>query len=358
MTGKPNGLRIAFAAGLSEKKLTQKIAPLAALDCVERIDVYRREPFSLGDKIYWSPISAVGRSFPILGEAERALSLFAKGRRHDLFIGCFQLYHGVWSHLAGKLHNKPVVQLVITDVDWNMERPLATRVMLGADACGVRGGLSLEKLRERGYSGPAAVIHNPFSRPRPYQSETVEKMFDVVAVGNFAEEKDYPLMLEVLAEVKKRRYGLRAAICGDGFPALASELSRLGLENDVEFPGLLDESRLSKTYSASRMLLMTSKVEGLPMVAVEAMAHGLPVVAPNVGELPWLVREGREGRLVGGRSPKDYASALCDYLEDDDILTRAGENAFRRIESLADKFEMEAISSEWMMLLRALGLAE
>lgn len=347
-----SGLTVAIAAGLSDKKLAQKLEPLLANPRVAQVELFRRAPYDSGGKLSVFGVSRLGRRFPAWGELERFCRLLWRARRCDVIVGCFQLYHGVMAHLAGRFWGKPVIQLVVTDVGWNMERPLARWVMLGADACGTRGPASSAKLHSLGFAGPVAIIHNPASPPPEASSEPGSALYDVVAVGDNAPEKDYPVLVEALRLVKERLGGVTAMICGRGFPGpLGPGLAEAGLSGDVSFPGHLGNEGLGAAYRASRMLVLSSRVEGLPMVAVEAMAHGLPVVATDVGEVSWLLRDGLEGRLVPPGDAVSLAAAISELLRQPEKRSLMAGNSRRRAEELASEFSLSAIISSWGPLL-------
>ena len=65
-------------------------------------------------------------------------------------------------------------------------------------------------------------------------------------------------------------------------------------------------------------MLAPSRSESFGLVALEAAACGIPVVASAVGGLLSLVDDGRTGRLIDGRDPADYARAVREILDDDD----------------------------------------
>ena len=354
--GAEAGLRIAFVAGLSDKKLGQKLSPLLAMDDVTQVELFRRSPYPESKKLRAFPTSRLGRRLPFLGDLERLFCLLWRARHCDVVVGCFQLYHGVLAHVVGRLWNKPVIQLVITDVDWNIPRFLARWCMLRADACGVRGPVSVEKLRAQRFNGPIAVIHNPIGS-LPQILPVASPSHDVIAVGNFALEKDYPTLVSALGLVKKRLGRLKAMICGEGFPGiLATALDQAGITNDVDFPGHLHAEALEAAFAASRILVLSSAVEGLPMVAVEAMAHGLPVVSTNVGEMDWLICDGVEGRLTQPGDPLALAEAVIGLLSQPDRLAAMGRSARDRVRELAGEFDIQQISSSWKRLFRELGL--
>lgn len=353
MSAADRPLRVGFVVGLSDKKLAQKLAPLQALDEVEAIDLYRRRPFR-GSKIRWRGSRWASRLPIPMAEIRRALTVLAGGRRADLLVGCHQSWHGVWAALAGRLWRRPVVQLLITDPDWVMARRPLGWALLAADAIGVRGERAAERLREFGYEGPIEIIANPFDLPAPPR-EPAPPIRDLVMVGDWAAEKDYPWMVEVLASERRRHPGIRLGIVGRGpyVEHLGVALREHHLEDAVEFLGPRHGDALDAVYLESRALLLTSHTEGLPMVAVEAMALGRPVISTTVGEMPWLLRDGVEGRLVAHGATEQMGEAIAELLGDDKALRRMGRAARARIEELAPTFRLDAIRDAWRRLLTA-----
>jgi len=347
-------LGIAFVAGLSDDKLRRKLAPLAAAPNVGRVDVFRRSPLpDAPEKVVCRPIPTALRAFEPAAELARVLDLLAKGGDYDVVVGCFQRWHGVWARLAGKTWKKPVVQLVITSVEWNLERPMCRHAMLSATACGVRGEASARALRGAGFAGPVEIVHNVFEGWRKPDGDGKGRGLDIVAAADYAEEKDYPWMLEVFSELKKRRPDFRAALCGAGIAErLSAETAERGLEDNVEFKGRLEGDPLVGTVASSRVFLSTSRTEGLPQAALEALSLGVPCVLTDVGDCRTVVgADGAGGTLVPHGDTAAMSAALDAALSAD--APEAREKAGRRFAELAPEFSLENVARKWESLLAA-----
>jgi len=104
---------------------------------------------------------------------------------------------------------------------------------------------------------------------------------------------------------------------GDAETARAHALvDELGLHDRVTFVEPQPHHILSTYYRAADVVIAPSRSESFGLVALEAAACGIPVVASAVGGLISLVDDGRTGRLVEGRDPRDYARAVTDVLAD------------------------------------------
>ena len=110
--------------------------------------------------------------------------------------------------------------------------------------------------------------------------------------------------------------------------ALERESERLGVRERVEFGFRDDVPDLLETLD---VVALPSWTEGLPIVLLEAMAHGRPVVATPVGGTPELVTDGETGLLVPPRDPEALAAALRRVLDDPDLARRLGTAARARV---------------------------
>ena len=113
------------------------------------------------------------------------------------------------------------------------------------------------------------------------------------------------------------------AIGGPSGPGGEAELIRahrlaetLQLSGRVHFVAPQPHSTLAGFYRAANVLVMPSRSETFGLVAAEAQACGLPVVAAAVGGLPYAVSDGESGLLVDGHEPGDFAKALLRILDD------------------------------------------
>lgn len=350
-------LNIAFVAKLSDKKLHQKLKPLMALDTIGSIDLYRTEPFPDGEKLHWLKLPSFICRFKATAEILRFIILLFNGYKYDLFIGCFQEFHGVCAHVAARLWHKPVIQMVITSIEWNKERFLANYTMMHSDACGVRGEISAVSLKKLGYKKHIEAIHNLMEAPRkkirPQESDS-QKKFDFIIVANWAEEKDFPWMLKILSALKERHPAFKAAFCGDNLEKnMLSEIKLLKLEENILFCGRLDSDELNQRYSSSKCLLLTSNTEGLPQVALEAMSHSLPCALTDVGECSWLVRDGEEGFIAKHGDTEKMLSALTEIIENPANTLTMGKKARKRFDELNALFQEEEISRSWDKLINS-----
>jgi glycosyltransferase involved in cell wall biosynthesis len=126
-------------------------------------------------------------------------------------------------------------------------------------------------------------------------------------------------------------------------PAFAERLRRRvrdrGLDGRVRFAGPRSGRDLARSYRAADALVLASHVETYGMVVTEALAHGLPVVAAEVGGVPEALGHGadgvRPGLLVPPGDPQALAAALRAWLGDAELRRRLRRAARERRESLS-----------------------
>lgn len=135
-----------------------------------------------------------------------------------------------------------------------------------------------------------AVIANAVDAPRPASGDDPRARHDIprnvpliLGIMRLDEEKQPLAFVRVIAAVARRLPGVRAILIGDGplRAAVASEIHTLGLQNKLLLAGLRDGCE--PYLGAADLLLLTSRMEGMPNVILEAQLAGKPVVATDVG---------------------------------------------------------------------------
>jgi glycosyltransferase involved in cell wall biosynthesis len=132
----------------------------------------------------------------------------------------------------------------------------------------------------------------------------------ILSVARLAAEKNLPALLDAVAMLRRRR-AVRLVVLGEGpaRPQLAAHAAALGITADVDLAGF--DPNPYRYMTRASVLALSSRVEGLPTVLIEALALGTPVVATDCESGPReILRDGRFGRLV----PVGDVAALADAL--------------------------------------------
>ncbi|MTE01515.1 glycosyltransferase [Paracoccus sp. YIM 132242] len=127
----------------------------------------------------------------------------------------------------------------------------------------------------------------------------VARPLRLAAIGRFSEQKGFLALLPALAAAR-RNADIRLTLVGDGElrPEIEALIAAHALGDAVTLTGWLDEAGVRGQLAASHALVLPSFAEGLPMVVMEAMAQGRPVLATAIAGVPELVRPGETGWLV------------------------------------------------------------
>ena len=151
----------------------------------------------------------------------------------------------------------------------------------------------------------------------------------ILFLGRIGARKGVPQLLEALHRLP-RMPPWRAIIAGDGDPApTRAELARLGLADAVTLTGWVGPADVERLLAAAAILALPSFDENLPMSVIEAMAHGLAIVATPVGAVEDIVVPERTGLLVPPGDVAALAQALGRLVGDAALRARLGAAARR-----------------------------
>jgi glycosyltransferase involved in cell wall biosynthesis len=174
-------------------------------------------------------------------------------------------------------------------------------------------------LRRRGVPGEAIrVLANAYTPPEePLARDEARERLDLPRsgaavgwIGRMSPEKGPDVFVEAARRVG--RDDVHWVMIGDGPERTGAEEAARPLGGRARFTGLVpDAGRLVRAFDA---LVLSSRTEGTPMVALEAMAAGVPVVATAVGGVPDLL-EGGAGVLVPPENPGELADAITSVVD-------------------------------------------
>lgn len=209
-------------------------------------------------------------------------------------------------------------------------------------------------VRTKGYGGAQVpVIHNGIDLPAwdsmPKRPSTP---FRIGTVGRFVPVKDFPLFIAVGKSLVEAGEEVRLALLGEGpqHAELQALVKREGLDAVVSFvPPCADPTEF---YRSLDVYLNTSKHEGIPLSLLEAMACGTPVVAPAVGGIPEIIRDGADGVLVATRTAQSFAEACQRVMHARDGYDSMRIRARQRVEA---EFSSERMAASYLALYQKLS---
>lgn len=174
--------------------------------------------------------------------------------------------------------------------------------------------------------------------PERYASDGHAPGKQLIFVGRLAAVKGIAVLLRAFAGVQERHPDARLTLIGDGVerPALEALASTLGLAESVTFAGPKTQAEVAETLATADLFVLPSFAEGVPVVLMEAMASGLPVIATRIAGISELVEEGVAGRLVPPGSDAALAEAITALLDDPAARTAMGKAGRAQVEDAFD----------------------
>lgn len=165
----------------------------------------------------------------------------------------------------------------------------------------------------------------------------------VVAVGRLTRQKGYDVMLDALAQVR-RRVPARLWIVGPGAdqPALERQAAALGVLDAVHFWGF--QRNPFAFMAAADLFVLSSRWEGFANVVAEAMACGAPVVSTDCPHGPGeIIQDGVSGLLARNEDAGSLAAAMLRVLEDPQLAARLAAGG----EARSRRFRAETVAAEY-----------
>jgi glycosyltransferase involved in cell wall biosynthesis len=165
-------------------------------------------------------------------------------------------------------------------------------------------------------------------------------------------QKGVQYLIAAFRKVKDNVPDALLLIAGEGpyRKKLEGDAAKAGLSDDVVFLGKIPNIELGDYYNACEVFVIpTVRVEGLPLIELESMACGRPVIASNIGGIPSVIRDGVNGMLVKPGDPEELAEKMIEVLKDRKLASRLGAAARKTIE---DDFSRERMVSDTVKAYR------
>lgn len=216
------------------------------------------------------------------------------------------------------------------------------------------GCLTYEDMALRGSPRNMQVVANPnpFSTDcKGGKKECSPANNIVLAVGSHLPAKNFSGLVDVWSRVAPNFPSWRLHIVGDGYlrPALERKIEELNLSEYITL--IPHNNNIVEHYLSADVYAFTSKFEGMPMVLIEAMSFGLPVVAYACPCGPRdIIADGVDGYLVSPDDIDTFSKRLEVLMENSDLRHSMGEKASESVQ----RFSLEPIMNQWMNLFNDL----
>ncbi len=183
-------------------------------------------------------------------------------------------------------------------------------------------------------------ISNPLNLHVKCTANNLNGQLKLLAVGRLESIKAFDEMIEI---VKGLQIDFILNIVGNGsqYSGLKLYIKNNYLDNKVFLLG--HQSNMEKVYSNHDILLMTSKMEGLPMAIIEANSQGLPVISYNCPTGPEELIDSETGFLIENLDRNAFLNAIYTLYENPDLYAKMSEAALKK----AEDFNIERINEKW-----------
>ena len=185
----------------------------------------------------------------------------------------------------------------------------------------------------------------PQHRPEP-----AAQRVRIICVGRLSAEKGHLGLVEVFARLRQEGLPAELVLIGDGpaSEAIRQRVAEHGLTAQVRFLGRCAEEATLEAIADADVLVLPSFMEGLPVVLMEAMAIGVPVVGPRVAGVPELISEGVEGLLFTPGDWNDLHRQLRQLLLNPDMRQAFAVEARRKVER---EFQIQRSAGRMVQLI-------
>jgi len=175
-----------------------------------------------------------------------------------------------------------------------------------------------------------------------YVSRALEPVPDVprfVSVGRLSEQKGQLVLVEAAAQLKREGRSFELVLVGDGpmRPDVEALIAREQLASHVTITGWASGDEVRRQIEAARAFVLPSFAEGLPVVLMEALGRGRPVITTYIAGIPELVQNEKSGWLVPAGSSSEVADAMRAALDATPAqLTAMGKLGYERVREMHD----------------------
>lgn len=246
------------------------------------------------------------------------------GRISSFFTSAKVVYtiHG-WHFLNHKL--SPLLNWLIVSIERMLMKSVDAWIIISKFdySAGVEKNLLDENLTHFIPNGVPEIIPEPYHFSLPL----IDDVFKIVFVGRACEQKN-PIEAVRVIERLEKNFHLTMFLSGENVEGYIHEINKSPASERVTI--VQNEPDASRFLASFDLLIMTSRYEGMPLVILEAMSLGLPVIATDVCGLSEVVAEGESGYLVECGHPELMAEKIASLYRDPIKTQKISSEAKRR----------------------------
>jgi glycosyltransferase involved in cell wall biosynthesis len=326
------------------------IKPMLLSKKINAITLYRDQPLTIENKVIAKKLNGRYKS-GFLKYIWRFLSMCFDQPKASVFVGIYEIPHGLLVLIVSKLLAKPSVICIIGNPKYKFRNNgfrgwITKYIYQHADIITVTGSESKKHLSTYKNIDKNKIFILPNSIPLElFQKKNMNPNYDLITLGRLSEEKGLFRLLDIIVDVKKELPTIKLGIAGSGplLNELEYRIKELNLMDNVDMLGYVEDA--AKFLSDGKIFISCSSTEGLPRSTIQSMACGTPVIATNVGDQSDLVVTGKTGILIKDAYDKTaFVYGICSLLTHEDKRKVYAENAIKHAQ---DNFGDSSATIAW-----------
>ncbi len=333
-------MKVCFVAGTlgrggAERQLVYMLQALRAVQiqtrvlCLTKGEAFEDEIRDLGVEIEW--VGDSKNQFVRLGKIIRNLR-----RRPADILQSAHFYTNIYTALAGRVLGTPSIGAIRSDMlvetvsngfvsRWHLGFPkeIIANSQIAVDRA-IAKGIDPDRIH---------LVRNVVGKQGDNSDSKNGKVVRILFAGRLVKAKRCDLFIEMARKLlnKLPDTELEFIVAGDG--PLRPDLEAAAFENDLDGKKLKflgEQDNMSTVYRECDILVLTSDHEGTPNVVLEAMAHGMPVVATKVGGVPDVIND-HCGILVEPANLEELVNAATKLIRNSDLRRKLGEHGVEHV---------------------------
>jgi glycosyltransferase involved in cell wall biosynthesis len=179
------------------------------------------------------------------------------------------------------------------------------------------------------------TLYNCTDIPEQQPEKVANNPLTIGVVSRLSREKGIDVLLHAMPKILTFFPDIRLLIVGDGGEKtkLMNLAKELHINDSIIWAGLQPKETLQSYYTQMDIVTVPSRFEGFGLTAIEAMSHGIPVVASRVDGLMEVIEDGVSGILVQSENSSAFANAIITFLQDSSKRQQIGENGYNRVKA-------------------------
>jgi colanic acid/amylovoran biosynthesis glycosyltransferase len=344
-------------AGYKKRTMAGDLVRAGAVSCARpftSLTIFRRLSSYAGKKIALAALSTariIGRERPDIIHAHFATAPAAAAWAVSRLTG---IPYGFTAHGGYDLTKEPIDRgfLAVTCRDAAFVRCVS--------GYGRRRLISMTGIDDARITVIHCGVDTRYFAPRASGESEMRKTRTILTVAGLVEPKGIVYLFRALAEPPLRGSEIRPVIVGGGplREDLEREAGRLGIP--AVFAGPVGNDEVKRYYHDADLFVLPCVTgqdghhDGIPVVLMEAMACGVPVISTRLSGIPELVEDGKSGLLVPEKDPRALSGAIAGLLADADMRRRFSDEGRKKVVA---EFDIRDVARRLMELFRISGIA-